>query len=308
MAVLEKITQMKNQGMSTGQIVNSLKSEGVSPKEINEALSQSEIKSEIANPPLDANPAQSQQALPSIANPTDNPNQQPIQDQPQNPPLNQTQQILQTQQSQPINQSQPPAQLPPNYSNPITTPEQSQQMNPSIMPQGELTGQDQYQAQPLEAPQPQDDLQMQAQYQDFQQDPYDTNTYPEYSPPQSTDFEAINDITNQLIDEKIQNLKKDLSISLKSKERNTEKLMEIETRLEKVENILNELQMSLIRKIGDYGENVENISQELKATQDAFAKMVDPLTDQKRKTKTSTKKGKKEKKEKAKTSFEDYLR
>jgi len=175
-------------------------------------------------------------------------------------------------------------------------------MNPSIMPQGESNNQEQF------PPSPQDTIQMQNQYQDYPQETYDPNLYPEYSPPESTDFEAINDITNQLIDEKMQNLKKDLSISIKSKEQTTEKILQIESRLDKIENTLNELQMSLIRKIGDYGENIDNISKELKATQNAFAKVIDPIIDEKKESKPSTKKLKKPSKEKPKNSFEDYLR
>ena len=45
--MMESISQMKNQGMPTGQIIQSLKEQGYSPKEINEALSQSDIKSEV---------------------------------------------------------------------------------------------------------------------------------------------------------------------------------------------------------------------------------------------------------------------
>jgi len=47
MAIVEQISQMKQQGVPTGQIIQLLKEQGYSPKEINEALSQSEIKTEL---------------------------------------------------------------------------------------------------------------------------------------------------------------------------------------------------------------------------------------------------------------------
>jgi hypothetical protein len=47
MAVIDTISQLKNQGVPTGKIIQSLKEQGYSPKEINEALSQSEIKTAL---------------------------------------------------------------------------------------------------------------------------------------------------------------------------------------------------------------------------------------------------------------------
>ena len=38
MAALDQIMEMKNQGLQTNQIIQSLKQQGISPKEINEAL------------------------------------------------------------------------------------------------------------------------------------------------------------------------------------------------------------------------------------------------------------------------------
>ena len=47
MAALEKVMQMKQQGVAEPEIIESLKQEGVSPKDINEAISQSKIKTAI---------------------------------------------------------------------------------------------------------------------------------------------------------------------------------------------------------------------------------------------------------------------
>ncbi|MFA5020284.1 MAG: hypothetical protein WC533_04250 [Candidatus Pacearchaeota archaeon] len=49
MAMLEKVNQMKRQGMSDSEIIEVLQSEGVSPREINDAISQSRIKEAISN-------------------------------------------------------------------------------------------------------------------------------------------------------------------------------------------------------------------------------------------------------------------
>ncbi|MEK6860252.1 MAG: hypothetical protein AABX54_05560 [Nanoarchaeota archaeon] len=54
MAVLERVMQMKQEGVTEPEIIGALRQEGVSPLEINEALSQAKIKSA-----LDSNPESS---------------------------------------------------------------------------------------------------------------------------------------------------------------------------------------------------------------------------------------------------------
>ncbi|VVB78648.1 Uncharacterised protein [uncultured archaeon] len=51
MATLERVMQMKQQGLNDAQIAGSLRQEGISPKEINDALSQSKIKSALNSNP-----------------------------------------------------------------------------------------------------------------------------------------------------------------------------------------------------------------------------------------------------------------
>ena len=74
---------------------------------------------------------------------------------------------------------------------------------------------------------------------------------------------------------------------------------------------MNELQSAILKKIGNYGDAIADISNELQATQESFSKLVNPLLDEKRKTK-SIKKGKKtnnsSRKESSSGSFEDYFR
>jgi hypothetical protein len=48
MAVLEQVTQLKNQGMSDEDIVANLQQQGVSPKEITDAINQADIKNAVA--------------------------------------------------------------------------------------------------------------------------------------------------------------------------------------------------------------------------------------------------------------------
>ncbi len=205
MAVLNKIIEMKKQGLQTGQIIQMLKEQGANPKEINEALSQSEIKSEI-NQEYD-----------------DQQNKYPSDE----------------------------------YSD----------MQPSIMtePPAPYEEQNQYQEPPTEyAPQ--------ETYQNYQ-------SYQEYQPQQSIDVETISDLSSQIVEEKTKSFKKEIASLTKFKEQFENEIKNIDKRLSKIESTIEELQMAILRKIGNYGEDIKNISKEVRATQDSFSKILNPLVD-----------------------------
>ena len=149
--------------------------------------------------------------------------------------------------------------------------------------------------------------------------------YPEYESPQATDIETINDISEQVAEEKIKQLKKDANLLIKFRKDSEEKIKEFEKRLEKIENIIEQLQLALIRKINNYGENIENLSKEMQNTRQTVSKMIDPLTDNirelqkmtgkeipepedKKEDKKESASRKKSSSKKSSTSFEDYLR
>ena len=64
--------------------------------------------------------------------------------------------------------------------------------------------------------------------------------------------------------------------------------------------------MAIIRKIGDYGEDIENLSKEIRATQDSFGKIINPLAEKAKEEKN--KEPSKNTKTKKDDSFENYLR
>ena len=187
-----------------------------------------------------------------------------------------------------------PGELQPSIESPtqMPAPDQSQQQYPEYNPQ-------QYPEQEQEQ---------------YQQPP--SMQYPEYQAPQSIDYETIGDLATQIIDEKMKDMKKELSLATKFMKNMTEKVNEIENNIQKVENTLNELQMALIRKMGSYGEHVETIANELKATQNSFSKMINPIMDRresepidkKNKTENIPHENTSKKKDDTKDNFEDYLR
>jgi hypothetical protein len=151
--------------------------------------------------------------------------------------------------------------------------------------------------------------------QDYNQS-YDSSQ--NYNQPQSQiDIETIRDIANQIIEESMGKLKEQLSSSGKMKTEINVKLEEVDSRLEKVESIIQQLQFSIIKRMGEYGESISDISKEMRATQDSFSKLINPIIDKKRgiqeesteqKQKPVNKKEQRNKEDKSSASFEDYLR
>jgi len=255
MAALEQVMQMRQQGLSERQIIDSLKNQGVTPKDINDALSQSQIKSAIntENPEQNITPQDNfAQSNPSNDLALSQPQNQQMQPNPSNPePL-------------PINTATRPITPDPS-TNPmqhsIMSQQASQEQNIPIQPQ--LTRE--YQPKP--------------QY----QEQYDSQEpYPEYEYQQQINIETITDIAEQIIDEKIEKLKNQTSSLIKTKEDILIKVEKINQRLEKIENLFNELQMAILGRIGNYSQDLQSISQELRATQDTFSKVLNPVIDRQR--------------------------
>jgi len=208
MAILEKVMQMKEQGMSEDQIVQSLRQEGIPPKDIEESLSQSKIKYAI-------------------------------------------------------------------------NPESMQNMGEQ--PQ-EFRGDQDYsrssfQEYSEEAPTPEGAEQMQAPSREYFPEYNAQSMYQEYQSPQPFDIETVNEMIEQAIEEKTESLKKEIISFTRFKENTFIELDEIKKRLDKLENIIGELQISILRKLGEYGNDIHSISREMQATQNTFSKIIDPLTD-----------------------------
>jgi len=326
MGNLEKVIQLKQQGQTDTQIIDNLKQQGVSPKEIEEILSQSEIKSAFSE-----QNATSQQGATTPQGTTaqqGSPNQQDTTTQ-QTPPVPKSTQEI-------------PAQTPPQ-----TTPQSPATMQPSMMqstpepPQQKIQQQPTSQfAQQMQNPQPtfqQSPLPIpSAPFQESLEQEYPPESqYSEYQPQQINDIETINEIAEQIIDEKTNQIKEQITSFSGFKEETVSTIERLNERLLKIENTLNEIQVAILRKVGDYGQDIQNIAKEMHSTQDSFSKILNPLTDNirdlqkitgsktskhkrpkpepsKPKTKSSKTNPEKTKlkpeKKKSKPSFEDYLR
>lgn len=132
-----------------------------------------------------------------------------------------------------------------------------EQMQQSIMPSPNQMEQEQ---QPQEYFQPQNPN-------DYQQQNYD------YSQGQLSS-DTIMEISEQIVSEKLSDVRKKLEkISMFKTELET-KTESIEERLKRIEKIIDTLQASVLKKVGDYVTNVEDIKHELVETQKTFAKVI----------------------------------
>ncbi|MFH1358771.1 MAG: hypothetical protein ABIH37_02705 [archaeon] len=299
MVVLDQVMQMKKQGVPTGRIIQNLKEQGISAKEINEALSQSEIKSELTR--------ESQNSMP--------PQQNYQNQQPQNTNLNQQNfQDPNTRMASTNTFGSAPQDRMSTFQD-AQQPTNTTGMQPSIGTNSSQMQGDQYPGaySPSTVPEEYSEYPQEQYYDEYQQYPdqqYQEQQYPEYESPQATDIETINDISEQIVEEKIKQLKKEITLFARFRRDSQEKINNFEKRLEKIENTIEELELTIIKKISGYGEDIKNLSGEMEATQKSFSKMLNPMTDDIReREKTSRKKGKeKSKSSKRSDGFESYLR
>ncbi|MBI2044941.1 hypothetical protein HYT23_02700 [Candidatus Pacearchaeota archaeon] len=216
MGLLDQLMQMKSQGMTDSQIIQTLQEHGVSPREISEAMSQAQIKKAIAAP-IDQNMEASILSNQGEEMEEEYP-QQPMQD-----------------------FSQPQA--------PVYTP------------------QDQYQGYD----------------QGYQQEYYDqSQNYGEQQYPASygaTDNSTLMEIAEQVFADKIKKMQSQVDSMTEFQSLSQTKLALIEERLVRIESLIDQLQMSILEKVGSYGQNLSSIKKEMSMMQDSFGKVVNAAAD-----------------------------
>jgi DNA-binding transcriptional MerR regulator len=260
MGPLDEVKQMQQKGLSEEQIIASLRDKGVSYKNISEALTQSKIKAAVEEP---LNNTGQQVAQP----------QTPI----ESPPvLNPPQEAPQTQDfEQPLDPRNSQGNLPVPY------PSQEQytdsQGYDQEYPQDYAQSPDQY-GQPYD--------------QGYDQSGYGQEGYDYQSSGVSS--ETISEISEQVVAEKMSELRKQLENAIDIKTNFESKLDLVEERLKRIEKVIDTLQSSVLRKVGDYVTNIEDIKKEIVSTQKTFSK----IAERKHHTSHSTKKKKTSKRKK----------
>jgi len=129
----------------------------------------------------------------------------------------------------------------------------------------------------------------------YAQQGYDPNAYPQQGYDQAgyaqqgyysqvLDVETVRDIARQQIEEAVKKMREEVSTLSKMKTEIKFEIQELENRTAKMESIIQEIQTAVIRKMGEYGQSIASISKEIRATQDSFSKVINPIMDKNRKS------------------------
>ncbi|MEM3405553.1 MAG: hypothetical protein QW117_01100 [Candidatus Pacearchaeota archaeon] len=151
--------------------------------------------------------------------------------------------------------------------------EQSNENNLPLLPQpdqqlqiSENIPEEQYEQQyPIESIQQQEYYPPQNYYQE---------QYPIYQPSYN---ENVNEIIDQIVEEKINKTRKKV-IELNSFKILVEKkIRNIDVRLRKIENFIQELEIKILGKVSSYGENLQDIKKEMEMMQDSFSSVLESI-------------------------------
>lgn len=290
MTLMEEIARMQSSGMRQEQIINNLKAKGIPEQEIMNALSQSQIKQAVAGSeqtPFVPSPS----AWPSQLNPVP-PNQFPG-TAPEPPKLAVPEPL--GSQTQPFPQQSAGfggGLNPPSYSE-IATQNSQQQENPygGGFNEPPAPGQNwEYLAQPASqygqmpegevdysGMQPSIMSQQQERYEQVGgeyegagtiQDPYSTEMYQPYQETLSADL--ITEISEQIVSERLAALQDKIEKILDMRTIVEANMINLNDRLKRMEKIVDQMQVSILKKVGEYLTDIQDVKKELEETQKSF--------------------------------------
>ena len=254
MGTLDQVTKMKNQGVPQNEIINKLQEQGVSPKTISDAMDQSKIKDAVSSQV----PGEGMQ--PSIVG-------------------GGTQPAGNSARAQDVNAGVPndefyiPQSKPGASTNKASTQEYQEKEEPSMYAQpGAEQGM---------YPQPGAEQGYDQGY--GGQAGYNEEYYPqegygeEYGSYSGGGTDTMMEIAEQVFSEKIRKIQKQLEDLNEFKTLAETKLNNATTRLKRIEETMDKLQMAILEKVGSYGRSLDSIKKEMSMMQDSFSKTLPAL-------------------------------
>lgn len=106
-----------------------------------------------------------------------------------------------------------------------------------------------------------------------------------YSPPQQQvqiPTEIISEVAEQIVSEKLSEIKKSIGNIAEFKAIMDSRVSNLDERLKKIERMIDQLQLSILNKIGSYTQSIQDIKEEMTSMQDSFSKVINPLVDRAR--------------------------
>lgn len=152
------------------------------------------------------------------------------------------------------------------------------EMDPSIMPEGEFQqgGQREYE-EPVYQPQ---EYQEANQLQSVSPTQYYPRSYtPQENPTEGynlpeTNADMVIEIADQIFSEKIKKTQEVVETTSEAVILLQNKIENISGRLSRIESIIDKLQLSILEKVGSYGQNIDSIKKEMSMMQESFSKMI----------------------------------
>lgn len=108
--------------------------------------------------------------------------------------------------------------------------------------------------------------------------PEDDSYQESFAPPQQAYSSGGNssltiEIAEQVFMEKIRKTEKKLNEVIEFKTISQSKLENIENRLKRMENVIDKLQIDILREVGSYGKNLDTMKKEINMIEDSFGKV-----------------------------------
>jgi hypothetical protein len=97
--------------------------------------------------------------------------------------------------------------------------------------------------------------------------------YEGYPQTSESSADAIIEISEQVFSEKIKNFQKQIAELIEFKTIAQTKIENIEERLRRMEKMFDQLQISIIEKVGNYGKNLDYLKNEVNMVEDSFSKI-----------------------------------
>ena len=161
-----------------------------------------------------------------------------------------------------------------------------------------LQGYSQYPQTPVQQPITQEMGQPYEQYAEYP-------SQQEYEPYLPSTSDTMTEIAQEIVDEKLQKIDKEIGNLAEFKINMDSRMKSLSDKIKRIESIIDKLQLSILKKVSMYGEDLSEIKSEITKTQESFSKVLNPLVDKARQAKPAKPVGK-EKSEK-KHSMDHYL-
>lgn len=96
---------------------------------------------------------------------------------------------------------------------------------------------------------------------------------------QGADIETIEEISEEIVNEKMTGLRDELENIRDFKQSVQTKIDDLDDRLRRIELNIDRLQASMIGKVQEYGQNIKDLGSEMRAVEGAFSNVLNPLID-----------------------------